>query len=78
MLSPRREAIDLEFGQFRSMLAAECWRIGDGSVFEALGQAIVPFCLKPLPQHEFAAFLDFFGGRVLWTASTYQSWPSNP
>ena len=54
MLSPCCEAIDCDFMQFESMVAAECWSISDGAVFHRLGMAIEsPVAnLFPLRMHE--------------------------
>ena len=49
MLSPRCEAIDFEFRQFESMVAAECSSISDGCVFDVLGQAIHNPVADPFP-----------------------------
>ena len=48
-LSPRCEAIDFEFRQFESMVAAKCWSIDDGNVFRVLGQAIHNPVADPFP-----------------------------
>ena len=54
MLSPRCEAIDLEFEQFQSMVAADCDHLQDGEMFRVLGEAIrgaKPFPLRMQEQY---------------------------